>query len=704
MVAIRSASNWYVAGLVMPQALATALVPLLSNFFVAVGLPGLAFGAAVGAVALGASYLLIGGGLLLANSLLSGQGQQRPDAPKPEDGKYNLKVSVPPLVYVLGKVKKAGDYAFLEETGGTAYHITVWASHHIKGFTQHWLHDEGVTLDGSGDVTTPTHFESKVNIQTRLGNAASTAYTHISAAFPAIWGSDHRGDGLATVAMAVRSVVAEDLQRIFPNGMPQHQVVGEGNDQLIDPRTGSPGYSENIAIFRYWHLTHPVGGKLSRADMYDPDWANAADVSDQIVTNRGGGSEPRYHGGMWFRANNDPVQTGRLMDQAAELVIYERPDGLVGVHAGEFVEPDVRLTADDLLSVRFDPNRRRSTNVLAVRGRYTDVDKGFNTADAAIYGIPYPTEDERTKTVDNQIVQRHNHIGRLQKIAYIRANAERVTLVAHYERAKKVPYRRFIKVHYPPRLTESVIEITGRPTLSLRNLTYEFEGIVIPGAALYLFDATTEEGEPGANVLPVERQNVPLPAGFDVTIYQEEVGGGSTAAYARATFTFQNAAFQYEIEWQPTAGGAIQQALGAAGALEVRSAYLADGVQYRFRARTWSAGTPSAWTSYEIRTATADPVAPGIATGVSGLGGSGQITFNWTAPNSANYVGARLYWNTTNSMTGATLVATEYGPPNIADNRVVTGISAGTRYGFVVSINGSGIGATAVGTGALTVT
>jgi hypothetical protein len=703
VVALCRAGHWYVAGL-MPQALATALVPLISNFMLSIGATSLAFGAAVGAIALGASYLLIGGALLLANNLLSGQ-MQRPDAPKPEDGKYNLKTSVPPLVYVLGKVKKAGDYAFLEERNGIAYHITVWAAHPIRQFVSHWLHDEPVTIDGGGLVYLPDHFAGgNVNIQTRLGAPASTVYTDVRDAFPTIWNEDHRGDGLSSVMMWVKSVPAEDLQRVYPSGMPQHQAIGEGHSQLVDPRTGLAGYSENLAVFRYWHLTHPVGGKLVRDDMYDPDWANAANVCDQVVVNRAGGSEPRYHGGMWFRANNDPVQIGRLMDQAAELVIYERPDGRVGVHAGEYVEPDVRLTADDLLSVRFDPNRRRSTNVIAVRGRYTDIEKGFNTADAAIYGIPYPTEDERTKTVENQAVQRHNHMARLQKIAYIRANAERVTLVAHYERAKKVPYRRFIKVHYPPRMTESVVEIIGRPSLSLRNLTYEFEGVVIPGDALYLFNAATEEGEPGANVLPVERQNVPVPSGFDITILQEEVGGGSTAAFASASFVFQNASFQYEIEWQPTSGGAVQQVLGVAGALTVRSAYLADGVQYRFRARTWSAGTPSNWTGYEIRTATADPISPGIVTGVSGAGGSGQVTFNWTAPNSSNYVGSRLYLNSTNSMTGATLVATEYGPPNIADSRVVTGVSAGTRYGFVVAINGSGIGAAAVATGALTVT
>lgn len=628
----------------MPQVLATALVPVFSNFFLAIGASGLAFGAAVGAIALGASYLLIGGAILLASNLFGGQQQgQNPAAPKPEDGKYNLKAAVPPLVYVLGWNKKAGDYSFLEERGGTAYHITVWAGHSIRGFIQHWLHDEPASVDGAGTVVSPGHFGGRVNIQTRLGLNASTAYAHIVGTFPEIWGGDHRGDGLATVAMTVASASAEDLQKAFPSGMPQHSAEGWGHDRLVDPRTGAAGYSENLAIFRYWHLTHPVGGKLTRADMYDPDWARAANVCDQTVFNRTGGAEPRYHGGMWFRANNDPVQIGRLMDQAAELVIYERPDGLVGVHAGEYVEPDVRLTANDLVSVGFDPNKRRGTNVLAVRGRYTDPAKGFNTADAAIYGIPYPSDDERTKGVENQAVQRHNHISRLQKIAYIRANAPRVRLVAHYEPAKKVPYRRFIRVHYPPRMTEAVVEITGRPTLSLRNLTYEFEGIIIPGAALYLFNAATEEGRPGENVTPVQRQDVPAPTGLNVVIKTETVAGGQQASYAEASVNLQNASFQYELQYQQGTDGPLQSIMGESGQLVQRTGYLATGTQYRFRMRTWSAGTSSNWTGWVMRTITGDTTPPAVPTDlVANLSGT-EFQITWRTPNSANFAASRLW-------------------------------------------------------------
>src|SRR5690606_4616029 len=149
------------------------------------------------------------------------------------------------------------------------------------------------------------------------------------------------------------------------NHMPQHSAIGEGHDRLIDPRTNAAGYSENIASFRYWHLTHPVAGRLTRADMHDPDWPAAANIRHQTVLNRSGAPEPRYPGGFWFRANNNPVEIGRLMDQAAELVLYETPEGKIGVHPGTFVEPDIRLTANDIISVNWDANKRRASNVLA---------------------------------------------------------------------------------------------------------------------------------------------------------------------------------------------------------------------------------------------------------------------------------------------------------------------------------------------------
>lgn len=585
----------------MPQSLAAFLLPSLIQGLGAIGIPIATIAALSPVLALGASYLLLGGAALLASTIFSGQ---RPDAPKPEDGKYNLKQSVPPLTYVLGRNKKGGDYALLEERAGYAHHITIMAAHSINGFLEHWLHDEAAVLTGN-IVTSPAHFYldsfPHIYIEVRLGAAASTAFAPVVSEFPEIWTTDHRGDGLATVYMRVASTTAENLQTVYPSGMPAHTAIVEGHNAIYDPRTGNYGYSENIALFRLWHLTSPVGGKLTLDDMYLPDWAGAANVCDELVLNRTGGTEPRYRGGFWFRADNDPVQVGRLMDQAADLVVYERPDGKIGVHPGTFVAPDIRLTENDIISVNYDPNKRQGTTVLAVRGRFTDPSNGYNTTDAAIYGVPYPTDDERTKTVDNQAVQRHNHIARLQKLAYIRANAPRVTVKAHYEAARDVPYRRFVRVHVPPKMDEAIVEVLGPPKTSLRGLTVEFDGIIVP-AALYAFNAATEEGAPGSNVTPIEPDDIPVPAGFDVTIETDELAGGD-GYYALAAWTPASPdVFTYELQWVPTAGGAVQSVTSTTGASELRTPYIADDVSLKFRLRRWSAGARSDWTGYITRT------------------------------------------------------------------------------------------------------
>ncbi|EPE98621.1 hypothetical protein [Rhizobium grahamii] len=664
--------------------------------------------AAANALYLGTAALLYGG-IFAGATFLSKALAPKPSVPKPEDGTYNLKQSVPSLPIILGRVKKAGDYAFLEEFGGVAYHITIHAGHRIQGYVQHYLHDEACVLDGAGNVISPDHFtvagQPRVSIHTRTGAAIGVPYPDIVSVFPSIWGNDFRGDGLASIRMVCETVSSEDYLNAYPNQMPEHSAVIDGHAEIYDPRTGTSGFTTNLALLRLWHLTSPYGGKMSLSDMYMPDWINAANVCAQTVINRSGGSEFRYLGGFWFRADSDPIEVGRTMDQAADMVVYERPDGKIGVHAGEYVAPTITLTAAEIISFGLNANVDPSTTVLAVRGRYTDPTDLYNTNDAAIYGNPYIGEDtERTMTVENVAVQSHNHIQRLQKLAYIRRNGARVTITAHYDPDNDISYSRFVRIQYAPKLPVGIVEITSKVTISLSDMTVSFSGIVVP-SGLYDFNAATEEGTPGNAVVILPPAGVPVPTGFSVVIQNEVVSGGSTAAYALATWTNVSDALTYELEWEKTSGSTgPQKAVSGVNVSQVRSAYLADGVQYKFRLRAWSSGASSDWTAYDTRTATADPTPPGVATGVSATGGVGQIAFNWTAPNSANYVAARIYTNSTNTMTGATLRATEYGPPSSADSRTITGLAAGTYFGFVEAINASGTPATAVATGSKTVT
>lgn len=634
--------------------------------------------------------------------------QQQQDVPTAADGKFNHKDNVPSLTRVYGRVKKGGDYVMLEEASGAAYHAIVWAGHRIEGFVEHYLHDEVIALDGAFRVVSPGHFGGHLTIQTRLGLNAETAWDAV-AYLPGIWTANHRGDGLAQILMGVSSVNQEEFPNVYPQGMPLPTSIGDGA-LLFDPRevTHDPDdpltweYSRNLALIRLDHLTHPSGGKLTKADMYFPDWSTAADTCDEVVLNRDGDDEPRYAGGLWYYHSADPVEIGRTLDEAGELVVYTRTDGLIGVHAGRYVAPDIRVTTDDILEFSYAANRSAANTVLAVRGQFTDPNNVYNTADAAIWGDPYVGDDssQRTKTINNAAVQSHNHMQRLQKLAFIRANAPRVSLTIPYladSASRRVAQRRFVRIHYPARgLDEAVIEIINRPRLSLANLTLSFEGIVVPDD-MYDFDAETEEGEPPPAATDVTAGGVPVPTSFAITMILGEVSGGQTGAQARASWDFVSAALNYELEYQLTdLSGPPATVLSVAGETEVETPFLTAGAQYNFRLRAVSNGKRSAPTSTIIQAAVADTVPPAPPTDFAIVAGVSDAALSWVNPNSANFFKTILYRHTVNTFALASPIFTSFGAPGVARSYDDTGLT-GTFYWWVVAFNASDVGSTEVG-------
>lgn len=632
-----------------------------------------------------------------------------PTAPKPADGKYNLKQNVPSLAVILGTVKKASDYAFLEETLGTAFHVMVPAGHRIHRVVQHYLHDEAITVGGDGWITSPAHFDGKVRISTKLGHDVQDAWSTLVGFFPSIWTNDHRGDGLAQILMECLTVAEEHYLDVYPQQMPVHTAVYDGalvydpREEAHDPNNDDTwAFSTNLALLRLFHLTHPSGGKLTLDDMYLPDWIVAADVCDETVTNRIGGSEPRYHGGLWYRYENDPVEIGRTLDEAAELVIFERPDGKIGVHAGRMSTPDVRITVDQIQELQYDANRRAATTVLAVRGRWTDPENVYNTVDAAIFGNPYVGDDQtqRTKTVDNQAVQRHNHIQRLQKLAFTRANAPQVKITVDYDwlsPLRLIPSRRFVRVHVPNRrLDEAIVEIIGRPKLSLTDLTITFEGIVVP-STLYAFDAATEEGVAGGQVDVITPTGVPVPENFVVGVASEVLVGGNSAAYVIASWDFVSDALTYELEYQLSdASQPPRSVMSRPGETEARTDYLVDGAEYRFRLRAWSNKVSSAWTSYEIATATADATPPGQPYDFSSFVTGSNVQLDWINPNSPNLYRVDIFRGSSPSFGSASVIGSYYGNIGLAQTYTDFGLT-GEFWWWIRAFNASEVPSAEVG-------
>ncbi len=644
--------------------------------------------------------------------------QQTPQQQTQADGSFSQKQAVPSLPIVLGRRKRRGVYILLEERAGWAYHLFVLAGHRVQGFLQHYLHDEAATLTnipGTGSVvTTPARFVYAggyyVGIETRLGLTAETAFGGLVGVFPEFWTVDHRGDGLAQVLMACATTNQENQLKMYPNGMPEHSCVLEGA-LVYDPR--EPGhdpddpdtweFTRNLALLRLHHLTQPWGMERLLSEAHLPEWAHAADVCDEEVINKAGDPEPRYHGGLDFFAADDPVEIGRKLDQAADLVVYDRPDGTIGVHAGEMVTPDIRLTDVEISSFEYDANRSDATTVVAIRGRFIDPDAVYAKVDAAIYGDAYAGEGPRTATIDNEAVESHNHIQRLQALKFIRANAPRVKITVPFDGAsptRNVTARRFVTVHRPTRgLDEAIVEIVERPRLDLSPDSFAliFEGIVVP-ATLYAFDAATEEGDYSLDAAAITPTGVPEPENFSIAIASATLSAGRTVAVGVAGWDFLSNALLYELEYQPSdESQPPQSVVSRPGETEVRTPALEDGVEYRCRLRARSNGAVSEWTDYEVETAVADVTAPGQPTDfVSNAVGS-DVTLDWLNPNSPNLHRTELYRGSSASFGSAVQIEIFYGGIGEPRSYEDAALASGTYYWWVRSENASDVASTEVG-------
>jgi hypothetical protein len=666
--------------------------------------------------------LAISAALTVAQMLLFPKSTpQRPQTnqPTPPNGTQNERQPIPPLRVICGRVRTGGDIAFLEEKAGSAYQIIVHAAHRIEGYVQHWLHDEIITLDGSHDTSAPAHFGNAVHLEESLGLDAETAWALAVAAFPTIWTADHRGDGLSKIMLRFRSVSVEDFATVFPQGMPVATSLVDGA-RVYDPRdhTQDPDdpatwrFSRNLALIRLHHITHPSGLRRQKSEIYMADWIIAAEVCDQLVLNRDGEEEPRYWGGLSWKyrsQDSDAVSVGRKLDEAADLVPYTRGDGLIGVHAGRLVVPAIRLTADEITSIRFDANQSLAATVLAVRGHYIDPRNSWLPGDAAIYGDPYEGQDstQRTKTIDNDAVQSHNHMQRLQKLAFTRANAARVTISVPYSQlAAGLMSSRFVTVHYPSRgLTEATIEMVGGTTLSLnpQGFGISFDGIVVP-STLYDFNASTEEGIPGAVVGGVEATGVPAPEDFDIEVKSESLASGATFSFVLASWTHFDDTFIHELQYQISDESVVPRSvLSKPGEDTLRTPSLEAGVVYRLRLRAWSAGAPSPWTGYLYTDddgggggSPSDPTPPTAPTGFSAVAGSG-IDATWTNPASANFDNAVLYISVSSDFSIATVEYTDRSGPSATPTHNAAWPSGGTYYLWVRAFNRIGAGSALVG-------
>ena len=121
------------------------------------------------------------------------------------------------------------------------HRVLAFTGHEIESFDEIYINDELVTLDGSGNVTSPSRYDGKVRINKHLGATDQAADSDLVSEVDE-WTNDHRLRGIAY--LYVRLSYDADA---FPNGVPEITATIKGK-KVYDPRDGSTAWSDNPAL------------------------------------------------------------------------------------------------------------------------------------------------------------------------------------------------------------------------------------------------------------------------------------------------------------------------------------------------------------------------------------------------------------------------------------------------------------------------
>jgi hypothetical protein len=238
---------------------------------------------------------------------------------------------------------RVGGITFYQETTNNnkvLHKLIALAGHEVNVIGDLYLNDELVTVDGSGDVTSPSQYVGKVKLIKHLGTADQAAdATLVSESL--LWTSNHRARGIAYIY--ARFEYSADA---FPNGVPVITTVVQGK-KVYDPRTETTAYSSNAALCLRDYLIS--SGVAFTSEIDDTLFSTAANICDETVALDAGGTQLRYTTNGTFTSEAAPKDAlSNLLTSMGGMLWYSQ--GKWGCKAAAYTSPVLSLDEDDLRS------------------------------------------------------------------------------------------------------------------------------------------------------------------------------------------------------------------------------------------------------------------------------------------------------------------------------------------------------------------
>ncbi|MBB3972788.1 hypothetical protein [Hansschlegelia beijingensis] len=488
----------------------------------------------------------------------------KPPVPKAQAGYYPLRQTRPPRITGYGEARLAGSYMFYETLGDNSYDVL--ALHHgkIKEFTRFYLHDDVVTLNPDGTIATSSldhdyHPEtSQVVLLTRRGEATETAFGMVVDAAAAeaassgkaqMWTAAHRGDGIASLALYCKTRSAKSFPANYPRGVHIPSVAARLS-YIYDPRAegqvhGEPEtyeWSDNCALAIADYLTnedHGVGLTWEECFHDGAEIAVEADICDELVPRKAGGTRRRYRLGGAFQHDNTPADVLATMLATCDGWLAERGDGSLRLLVGKYRAPTVTFRTEHAkaYSVTYGVGDEDAINELTPT--YTSPDHEF----AEVEGESWRDEEDisergrtRSERLDLKWVQDHGQARMLCKREMLRSSSRlRGTLVTTLYGLVGLG-ERWIKLEIDnhPDLADLVVEVVTSPRIDFMSGSVTFEWRSVNPNAVDAWDPNTEEGDPPPVPVRSASKTPAMPTGVEVVIE----GSDNAGIYADVVFDY----------------------------------------------------------------------------------------------------------------------------------------------------------------------
>ena len=655
-------------------------------------------------VSIGATYALQS---LLAPGAISPGITPTQVAQKQAAQQFTTRQAVPSRRKYYGRNKAAGYYGFLQSLNGSLYQVILIA-HGEVSFVEHWIGDRKVTLDGSGNVTSPATMVAPgptyiFVIDPAAGTLTQAAHAALLANFSSKWDASHTLTGIANVMFLQKGVPTNQFTTYYPGGAQNYRAVFDAArvynvlDSAQDPGNPSTwdlGYSNAACVIRDY-LTSPDGMAIPQSAINVDDFAAAASACNDIVTHADLTTDQRYRIAGGYDLDVAPKEQLAKLLSACDGFLRMKGDGTLGLDVGKWSEPTVVI--DDAHIRAFDLPKGLGPLRMAneVRATYVDPNLDYQAVEAQ----PWRDDDDisnrgqvLSQTMDLTYVPSHNQARRLMKIAAARANPTRSgTITTDFYGLNALGERR-LRLIIAARGIDMTVEVTSLK-IDMETASCVIGVTAMPSSA-YDFDAATEEG------------SVPNPSSISGAGTIESPSGFSATAVG-STFDVSCAApsdrsdLQLHVEVSVQSSGVWTAVPVAVGAFSGTSAVLAAAT---YDLRAWFTAPGGAMSDYATLTGKVLGAvgAPSVPTNLAAVNSSGTVTVSWKAPNDSKVDSCHVYRNSTNTFGTATdITGPVYCSPNQALSMTDTP-GAGTWYYWATSV--SPTGATSGSAGSVNVT